>query len=77
MKKDKPRELAHDEGKEGPALIASMPAGAQQRIVALGIVILFSVVFAVVIPYAPLQVDRSGVLTLLFQLFIPSFALPT
>jgi len=58
MKKDKPRELAHDEGNEVPALIASMPASAQQRIVALGIVIFFSVVFAVVIPYAPLQVGR-------------------
>jgi signal transduction histidine kinase len=58
MKKDKPRELAHDEGKEIPALIASMPASVQQRRIALGIVIFFSVVFAVVIPFAPLQVGR-------------------
>jgi signal transduction histidine kinase len=58
MKKDKPRELAHDEGKEIPALIASMPASIQQRRIALGIVIFFSVVFAVVIPFAPLQVGR-------------------
>jgi signal transduction histidine kinase len=58
MKKDKPRELAHDEGKEIPALIASMPPSVQQRMIALGIVIFFSVVFAVVIPFAPLQVGR-------------------
>ena len=58
MTKDKPRELAHDEGKEVPALIASMPASAQERRTALGVVIFLTVVFAVVIPYAPLQVGR-------------------
>jgi signal transduction histidine kinase len=58
MKKDGPRELAHDEGKEVPALIASIPASVQQRRSALGIVIFFSVVFALVIPFAPRQVGR-------------------
>ncbi len=58
MKKDAPRELAHDAGKEVPALIASIPASAQLRRIALGVVIFLSVVFAVVIPFAPLQVRR-------------------
>jgi hypothetical protein len=58
MNKDTPRELAHDEGKEIPVLIASIPAGVQQRGSALGIVIFFSVAFALVIPFAPRQVGR-------------------
>ncbi len=58
---DKPRELAHDEGNEVPALIASMPASAQERRIAFGVVIFLSVVFAVVIPFAPLQVGRVDV----------------
>jgi signal transduction histidine kinase len=58
MNKDAPSELAHDLGKEVPALIASIPASAEQRRVALGVVIFLSVVFAVVIPFAPLQVGR-------------------
>jgi hypothetical protein len=61
MKKNKPRELAHDEGNEVPALIASMPASAQERRIAFGVVIFLSVVFAVVIPFAPLQVGRVDV----------------
>jgi Membrane-associated sensor, integral membrane domain len=58
MNKDTPRELAHDEGKEIPVLIASIPASVQQRRSALGIVIFFSVAFALVIPFAPRQVGR-------------------
>jgi signal transduction histidine kinase len=58
MNKDAPRELAHDEGKEIPALIASMPISAQQRRIAFGIVIFLSVVFAAVLPFASLQVGR-------------------
>src|SRR5258705_1547946 len=58
---DKPRELAHDGGNEVPALIASMPASAQERRIAFGVVIFLSVVFAVVIPFAPLQVGRVDV----------------
>jgi signal transduction histidine kinase len=58
MNKDAPRELAHDEGKEAPGLIASIPASVQQRRSALGIVIFFSVVFALIIPFAPRQVGR-------------------
>jgi signal transduction histidine kinase len=58
MRMGAPRELAHDAGKEVPALIASLPASAQQRRSALGVVIFFSVVFALVVPFAPLQVGR-------------------
>ena len=52
------RELAHDEGKEVPALIASIPASAEQRWTAFGVVIFLSVVFAIVFPFAPIQVGR-------------------
>ena len=55
MKNDTPRELAHDEGKEVPALIASMPASPQQRRTAFGVIIFLSFVFALVIPYARIQ----------------------
>ena len=58
MRKDTPRELTRDEGSEVPALIASIPASVQQRNSALGIVIFFSVVFALVIPFAPRQIGR-------------------
>jgi len=58
---DTPRELAHDEGKEVPALIASMPASAQQRRAAFGIVILLSVVFAIVLPFAHIRAARLDV----------------
>jgi hypothetical protein len=72
MNKDAPRELVHDEGKEIPVLIASIPASVQQRGFALGIVIFFSVAFALV-PYRS-RPDRYDVLTLSFRLFNPSFA---
>jgi signal transduction histidine kinase len=58
MRKDTPGELARDEGNEVPALIASIPASVQQRRSALSIVIFFSVVFALVVPFAPQQVGR-------------------
>ena len=51
-------ELAHDEGREVPSLVASVPANVQQRRFAWGVVIFFSVVFALVIPFAPRQVGR-------------------
>jgi signal transduction histidine kinase len=58
MQKDTRRGLAHDEGNEVPALIASIPANIQQRRFALGTVIFFSIVFALVVPFAPRQVGR-------------------
>jgi hypothetical protein len=58
--KDTPSELIHDGGEEVPLLIASMPASAQQRWFAFGVVIFLSVVFAIVIPFAPIQVGRVG-----------------
>ena len=60
MNRDTSRELARDE-KEAPALIASIPASAQHRRAALAIVVFLSVVFAIVIPFAPLQVARLDV----------------
>ena len=51
--KDMLRELAHD--KEVPLLIASMPASAQQRRTAFGVIVFLSVVFALVIPFARVQ----------------------
>src|SRR6478609_8763988 len=59
--KKKPRELAYDEFKEVPALIASMPATAQQRVAAFSIVILLSVVFAAVLPFARIHTARLDV----------------
>ena len=64
MSKDPPRELAHYEGNEVPALIASIPASAQQRRVAFGVAIFLSVVFAMVLPFAH---DRAARL----DVFIP------
>ena len=58
MNKDTPRQLIHDEGNEVPHLIASIPASAQQRRAAFGVVILLSVAFAIVIPFASIQVAR-------------------
>jgi len=52
MNRDPSRELAHYEGNEVPALIASIPASAQQRRVAFGVAIFLSVVFAMVLPFA-------------------------
>ena len=57
MVKDKPRELVH-RGEEVPLLIASMPASAQQRRTAFGVVIFLSAVFVAVIPFATIQVAR-------------------
>ena len=58
MNKDTPRQLIHDEGNEVPPLIASIPASAQQRRAAFGVVILLSVAFAIAIPFASIQVGR-------------------
>ena len=55
---DTPANLTHDEGKEVPALIASMPASALQRRAAFGIVILLSIVFAIVVPFASIRTAR-------------------
>ena len=57
MQQDRPRELAN-EGNDVPALIATIPASVQQRRTALGVVIFFSVVFVVAIPFASQQVGR-------------------
>jgi signal transduction histidine kinase len=61
MTKDKPRESAHDEGKEVPALITSIPASARERRTALGVVIFLTVVFAIVLPFAHIRVARLDV----------------
>lgn len=61
MRKDTLRELAPDNGKDAPAVIASMPASAQQRGVAFAIVIVLSVVFAVIMPFAHVQTARIDV----------------
>ena len=60
MKKNTPTELA-DQSKLVPALIASMPTSAQQRGVAFGIIAFLSVVFAIVVPFAPKEVARIDV----------------
>jgi signal transduction histidine kinase len=60
MNKDASRGLAFD-GKEAPALIASMPASAQQRRAAFAVVVFLSVVFAIIIPFAPSQVARLDI----------------
>jgi signal transduction histidine kinase len=61
MQQDKPGELAHDEGRDAPALIASMPASPRQRGIAFAIVIFLSVVFAMVMPFARIQSARIDV----------------
>ena len=58
MTEDTAGQLARDEGNDVPALIASIPASVRQLRAALGIVIFFSVVFALVVPFAPQQVGR-------------------
>ena len=70
MNKDAPGELAHDEGKGVPALIASIPASAQQRRVAFGIVIFLSVVFAIVLPFAQVRTARLDVFIPVVQTII-------
>ena len=52
------RELIHDEGTEAPALIASMPASPQHRRLAFGVVIFLSVLFAIAMPFATIQIRR-------------------
>ena len=54
--KDMLRELARD--KEVPPLIASMPASAQQRRIAFGVVIFLSAAFAMAMPFATIQAVR-------------------
>jgi signal transduction histidine kinase len=66
--KDMLRELAHD--KEVPALIASMPASAQQRGTAFGVVILLSVVFGIVMPFATIPTARVDVFVPVVQSII-------
>ena len=51
MTEDTAGQLARDEGNDVPALIASIPASVQQLRAALGIVIFFSVVFALIVPF--------------------------
>ena len=58
MKKDTPIDLARDAGKEFPALIASMPASARQRRIAFGVLIVLSIAFAIVMPFARTQPGR-------------------
>ena len=53
-----PRELAHDDGKDVPALIASIPASAQHRRFAFGVVIVLLVAFATSLPFATIQATR-------------------
>ena len=53
--------LTHDESKEVPALIAGMPASAQQRRLAFGVIIFLSVVFAICMPFARIQTAPVGV----------------
>ena len=52
------RESIQDEGIEFPVLIATTPASSQQRRTAIGVVILLSVVFAIVMPFATIQTVR-------------------
>jgi signal transduction histidine kinase len=64
MKTDTPRSLADVEGQEVPALIASIPASAQQRRMAFAVVIFLSVVFAIGMPFAAVQTAH-------FNAFLP------
>src|SRR5215212_2359765 len=58
-KKEAARESAHaDGGADVPALLATIPASAQQRRIAVGVVVVFAVVFALVIPFASRPVGR-------------------
>jgi signal transduction histidine kinase len=55
---DTPTDLARDRGKEFPALIASMPITSPQRRAALGVIIFVAAVFALLIPFAHIQLAR-------------------
>ena len=57
MRQDKPAELVHGEGNDVP-LIVSVPASVQQHSVALSIVVCFSVVFVLALPFAFREVGR-------------------
>ena len=61
MKKDAPGNLPGDASQQFPALIASMPASAQQRRIALGVIIFLSVIFVGVMPFARIQAARVDV----------------
>ena len=52
--------LTHDESKEVPALITSIPASAQQRRIAFGVIIFLSVVFAAFMPFVRIQTAPVG-----------------
>ncbi len=56
MNKDTPSELIHGESQGIPILIASLPASVQQRRIAFGVVFFFSVVFAIGMPFATVQI---------------------
>jgi signal transduction histidine kinase len=56
MMKSAPLELAHDE--DVPALIANMPASAQHRRIAFGVVIVLSVAFAASMPFVTIPGPR-------------------
>ncbi len=58
MNTDTLGELAYDQDKDVPALIASIPASVLHLRSALGIIIFFAVVFVLAIPFAPRQVGR-------------------
>ena len=58
---DAPGNLSGDAGQQFPALIASMPASAQQRRIALGVIVFLSVMFVAVIPFARIQAARVDV----------------
>ena len=58
---DTPTALTHGEGKEVPALIASMPATAAHRRAAFGIIAVLSGVFAFIAPFASTQEARVHV----------------
>jgi signal transduction histidine kinase len=58
MNMDTLGEFAHDEDNEVPALIASIPASAQHRRFAFGIVIVLLVAFAISMPFATIQAAR-------------------
>ena len=61
MSGDPSRELAHGEGNEVPALVASLPASAQQRRLAFGIALSLSLLFAMVLPFAEGRAARLDV----------------
>jgi len=56
--KDVPRSSDRDAGKDFPALIASMPVTAEHRRIAIGVVVVLSVVFAFILPYARMPGGR-------------------